>query len=729
MTSSKASKPGEGLGNRILLDKVDKLRELGISDMMVVVGDQSAGKSSVLESLTGFHFPRSVTLCTRHATEIICRREETESIVVTIHPIDADPEEAKAFRRSAENLDADELAQIFEDAAKVMGIKSSSDGNSSGSAFSRDILRVEISGPNEDHLTIIDVPGMFENETPGVTTKDDIALVKDMVKKYISESRTIILAVVPCNGDIANQKILTYAKEVDPEGKRTLGVLTKPDLAVEEATKAVVVDLVRGKRRDLQLGYCVVKNRSADDASSSADERNRQEKIFFGQAPWNKLSPDRLGIPALKTRIQQLLMDRTRSEFPKVRTDLAGMLKGNEALLKDLGESRSTAEEQRKYLGRIAAQFAQIKNYGLDAYYTRHKIFEHEGLKLITRIREINEGFAKVLSKRGHTRNFHVTSDDTAESESEDQEESPESFDDLSDTIVRADLYGADVSFHIPLLGEDELMDGILHDAFCCPEPDEEDIMEYIEKEYRSSRGYELGTFSGEMLPTTFKEQSKKWSPMARAHVSNAILVVHHFISTVLESCCSDPDIRAELWNFLLDDLQDRYRRAVVHTEFLLKVEFEGKSITYSPSFNEALLKAKLARVPDITEELGKHARGFGDTHVRLQPSQIQSMIEAKLGNKETLATTRRDIHDVLKLFYEQSRSRFGDVVCQQVIDHFLLHAQDGPLAVLSEEVVLNMTPEQLEAIAGEDMLSRDKREKLTRDIANQKQALKILRG
>lgn len=82
---------------------------------MVVVGDQSAGKSSVLESLTGFHFPRDVTLCTRHATEIICRREETSRIVISIHAVDADEEEAKAFRRTVDNLDAKEFGQIFQD--------------------------------------------------------------------------------------------------------------------------------------------------------------------------------------------------------------------------------------------------------------------------------------------------------------------------------------------------------------------------------------------------------------------------------------------------------------------------------------------------------------------------------------------------------------------------------------------------------------------------------------
>lgn len=89
---------------------------------MVVVGDQSAGKSSVLESLTGFHFPRSVTLCTRHATEIICRREDTKSITVSIHALGANADEARSFRRTAKNLNAKAFAQIFQDACLLLAL-------------------------------------------------------------------------------------------------------------------------------------------------------------------------------------------------------------------------------------------------------------------------------------------------------------------------------------------------------------------------------------------------------------------------------------------------------------------------------------------------------------------------------------------------------------------------------------------------------------------------------
>lgn len=85
---------------------------------MVVVGDQSAGKSSVLESLTGFQFPRSATLCTRHATEIVCRREPAESVVVSIIPHNPSPEREKLvreFRRSTDKITSDDFPKIFED--------------------------------------------------------------------------------------------------------------------------------------------------------------------------------------------------------------------------------------------------------------------------------------------------------------------------------------------------------------------------------------------------------------------------------------------------------------------------------------------------------------------------------------------------------------------------------------------------------------------------------------
>lgn len=123
--------------------------------------------------------------------------------------------------------------------------------------------RALASGRSQDHLTMIDVPGIFRVPTPGLTRDNDILLVENIVKPYIGNSRTIILAVIPCNVDVATQEILTLAETADPTGLRTMGVLTKPDLAAEMATRNAVIDLVRGKGSSLNLGYYVVKNRGA----------------------------------------------------------------------------------------------------------------------------------------------------------------------------------------------------------------------------------------------------------------------------------------------------------------------------------------------------------------------------------------------------------------------------------------------------------------------------------
>lgn len=135
-TTTSHNHPAASLANQLLLDKIDALRELRLGSLvslpqLVVVGDQSSGKSSVLESLTGFSFPRATGLCTRYATQITCRREAgsvagagKKRVEVSIIPRpdadDALKARLRAFRRSVENLDGNQLAVIFEDVRNIM---------------------------------------------------------------------------------------------------------------------------------------------------------------------------------------------------------------------------------------------------------------------------------------------------------------------------------------------------------------------------------------------------------------------------------------------------------------------------------------------------------------------------------------------------------------------------------------------------------------------------------
>ena len=152
------------------------------------------------------------------------------------------------------------------------------------STFSEDVLKIELCGPSKPHLSVIDVPGIFRTPTEGLTTKDDMSIVRRMVHRYIENSSTIILAVIPANVDIATQEILTMADDVDPTGQRTLGVITKPDL-VDEGAEQEVMDLVLGRRKRLNLGYFIVRNRGQKDQGTSTEDRHRQEADFFNTNP------------------------------------------------------------------------------------------------------------------------------------------------------------------------------------------------------------------------------------------------------------------------------------------------------------------------------------------------------------------------------------------------------------------------------------------------------------
>jgi hypothetical protein len=374
-----------------------------------------------------------------------------------------------------------DFAEIFEDANRAMGIRAINDSDEDDIdlvTFSEDILKIEISGPDQNHLTVIDVPGIFRTATPGLTTESDITLVRNMVQAYMKDPRTIILAVIPCNVDIATQEILKLAKDADPNGIRTMGVLTKPDLAIERATQQAVLDLVQGKRNDLRLGYCVVKNRDADDKNSTLAQRHAKERAFFRAEPWSSIAATaRVGIDSLKGRLRELLMDISRREFPGVKSEIAKRLADCRKTLEGMGPSRSDPNAQRLYLGKLSSHFQKLTGYALNAYYTEDRIFtERPEFRLITRIIELNEVFADVFWRRGHSRGFVNFGD-----EDEDGERQT----------------GRDrVSFDIPIDDYQELQDIVETEPYECPKPTDDSIMDHIQQVFSSSRGPELGTVS-----------------------------------------------------------------------------------------------------------------------------------------------------------------------------------------------------------------------------------------
>lgn len=140
-------------------------------------------------------------------------------------------------------------------------------------------INLRIYSPNVLTLTLVDLPGLTKVPV-GDQPRDIEKQIKDMVLKQISKSNAIILAVTAANTDLANSDGLKLAREVDPEGQRTIGVLTKVDL-MDDGTD--VVDILAGRIIPLRLGYVPVVNRGQRDIENkkAISYALEHEKQFF----------------------------------------------------------------------------------------------------------------------------------------------------------------------------------------------------------------------------------------------------------------------------------------------------------------------------------------------------------------------------------------------------------------------------------------------------------------
>ena len=217
------------------------------------------------------------TIGTRFATEVILRRSDKLSIAVSIGSGIGRPAEERHKDFAKRVKSKDEFPAIFESARAAMGL------THSGQAFSDHILRIEIRGPTYPQLTIVDLPGLIHTETK-TQTVEDVELVSKLVRDYMINPKSIILAVVSAKNDIANQIVLQKAREIDPEGLRTLGIITKPDqLYPSSHNEESFLELARNEQVKFKLGWHVVKNQDLSSGSYIAENRDTEEAEYVSR--------------------------------------------------------------------------------------------------------------------------------------------------------------------------------------------------------------------------------------------------------------------------------------------------------------------------------------------------------------------------------------------------------------------------------------------------------------
>ena len=221
------------LAQKELFDTVDQLRSLGVGKIVdlpqiVVCGDQSSGKSSVLEAISRVRFPVKTDICTRFATELILRTHPTTVIDVSIEwQDDRGTGKGASSKPREEKLggpdDNRDIPQIIEEARKRMGV----DG--ARKTVSTDVLRIRVSAPDVPNLTLVDLPGFYHGSGGG-QNYDDRLVVDELARRYLSRNNTIILAVVGARASINQQKVLDEVRAVDPKRERFISSTTPGSL-------------------------------------------------------------------------------------------------------------------------------------------------------------------------------------------------------------------------------------------------------------------------------------------------------------------------------------------------------------------------------------------------------------------------------------------------------------------------------------------------------------------
>ncbi len=537
-----------------LLNSVDSLRSQGISHyvslpQIIVCGDQSSGKSSVLEAISGVSFPIRSSLCTRFPTELVLRKHPQASVRVSIvaHQSRTEMEQKRLSSFCEELDDFGDLPNLMENAKAVMGI------STHGRAFSNDLLRVEISGPDRPHLTIVDLPGLIHSETK-LQSAADVQLVQDVVQSYMREPRSIILAVVSAKNDFANQIVLRLARDADDAGNRTLGVITKPDtLVAGSESEAMFLSLAKNQDVEFRLGWHVLKNMDSERGNWTPASRNNEERSFFSQGAWADMPHSLVGIDALRSRLSRLLLGQIASELPSLIDEIHAKSQDCQCRLEKLGEPRTSIDEQRSYLLQISQSFQSLVRAAVDGTYNGPFFEDAQSMygyskRLRAVVQNLSEDFAEEITQHGNYRQLCSSPDGSSAPEGQ--------------LLVTRDEY-----------------------------------LSHIGNLLKKTRGRELpGTFNPMIVRDLFLEQCSPWEGLTTNHITTVWEAAKEFLRLAVDYVADEATAKALLEEIIVPALEGLQQTLKQKTKELLLPHQRGHPITYNHYFTETLQKYRVQR-------------------------------------------------------------------------------------------------------------------------------------
>lgn len=399
----------------------------------------------------------------------------------------------------------------------------------------------------------------------------------------MANTRSIILAVVSAKNDYANQIVTTIAREVDPSGLRTLGIITKPDtLPVGSESEKAFLDLAKNEDVIFHLGWHVLKNRDYTSRECSLEERNEAEKQFFSHGIWTSLPLNFLGVRALAARLSTVLKDQIIRELPKLISDLEVGIKQCRSRLTNLGEARTTVPEQKLYLMSISQAFNSLVKDAVSGDYAHDFFALTEGghsKRLRATIHSLLSDFSKKMCLEGHNQEI-------------------------------ADEFGK--------LGSPSKIS-------------RSDYTKHVQKLMRYSRGRELpGTFNPLIIGELFYEQSKPWKQLVDLCCESILAAVEFCVESVINHTTNNFTKDRLLREIIDPAIADRKERLEKKIAEIMKPHQSGHPITFDLYFTDTILEAR-------QEHTRKNQEKYLNTFFGLAPGTKEALVNAKFSTSKFL--------------------------------------------------------------------------------------------
>ena len=333
---------------------------------LVVVGGQSSGKSSLLNSILGMDIlPTGSNMVTRSPLQIeLIQTNQVNTIATFGNYVNGSWVKSIELSLTYPNITLVEKESIIK---QIEHITYKNAGNEMNITHTPIFLRIY--SPNIPNLTLVDLPGLTMVAcTDKGQPKDIKTQIRNMVGEYIKYSKTIILCVMPARIDIEADIALDLIKEYDPNGERTIGILTKLDLMNECTDITNLLESNVSVDLKLKYGYYGIRNRSKKESlEKNVMEGLELEKEYFeNHKIYNDIKyKNKLGVPSLCTNLSYILIESIKTSLPHILKEINKNLNINKIKLDKLGspipiDDHSKSTYIHHYIYTFCSKFIKI---------------------------------------------------------------------------------------------------------------------------------------------------------------------------------------------------------------------------------------------------------------------------------------------------------------------------------------------------------------------------------